>query len=125
MNEYKPKSGIYELLSLLFLPLIIGSFIDVSFTQLIGSQHCSFTETEFVCTIAGTTMPAWIRELVRFLIQIVVLSLLFLFIKPYIHGDLTFIGVIGCGGFMMTQSGLFEDFRRFINSIIFLAKYHK
>ena len=124
-EHQRAGSTVAEVFGFLLLPVIVGSAIDVGFTQSIGSQHCSFTETEFTCTIAGKKMPAWVRELSRFILQISVLIIFIVLLKSHIRGYESFIGILGSGAFMMTQSGLFEDFRRFINSIIFLAKYHK
>jgi heme/copper-type cytochrome/quinol oxidase subunit 4 len=115
----------------IIVPVIIGSIIDIALTHTIGSQYCSFKETEHKCLIIGTNkeIPAIGRELGRTIIQLillVILAVVILKMAPtycrHLHSSL--VGVVGVVAFMCTQSDLFEDFRRFNNSLIFKLKHN-
>jgi hypothetical protein len=114
----------------IILPVLIGSIIDIGITHLIGPQYCSFKETEHKCVIIGTDkeIPGIGRELGRTIIQVILLVILVFVLQKVApaycrHLHSTLAGVVGVGAFMYTQSGLFEDFRRFNNSLIFKLKH--
>lgn len=114
----------------IILPVLIGSVIDIGLTHLIGPQYCSFKETEHKCVIIGThtEIPAIARELGRSIIQLILLVLLVFVMQKVAptycrHLHSTLAGVVGVTAFMYTQSDLFEDFRRFNNSLIFKLKH--
>jgi len=132
MNSYTVSSltatsePSFYLLIILFivLPLIIGSAIDIGFTQVAGSQYCSYKDGETRCTIMNSDVPAQARELGRFVLQLtVVISLVLWFASTAYASQLrTPIGGIGLTLFMLTQSDLREDFRRFMNGLLFAIK---
>jgi hypothetical protein len=103
-------------------PLIVGSAIDVGFNTLMGPQICSFDGNEKKCNIFGKNIPAWAREIARSLLQLGVLFLILFLAKSYFRATLFPIG--GLAIFIATQPDLYEDFRRFINSILFIIKHY-
>ena len=116
----------FYMLILLFIvaPLLIGSVIDIAFTQLVGSQHCSYKDGEKRCTILKSDVPALVRESGRFVVQlaIVICLVLGLATTSYANQLRTPIGSLGLILFMLTQSDLMEDFRRFMNGLLFIIK---
>ena len=116
----------FYMLVLVFIaaPLIVGSVIDIAFTQLVGSQHCSYKDGETRCTILKSEVPTLVRESGRFVAQLtIVIALLLWFASTSYAGQLrTPIGVLGLILFMITQSDLMEDFRRFMNGLLFIIK---
>lgn len=103
-------------------PLIIGSAIDVGFNTLMGPQICSFDGNEKKCNIFGKNIPAWARELSRALIQLCILFAILILAKS--HFKTTLYPICGVGIFLASQPDLYEDFRRLINSILFMIKHH-
>jgi hypothetical protein len=106
----------------LLFPLIIGSSIDVGFNTFMGPQICSFDGEEKKCNILGKNIPAWVRELSRSVLQLVVFFLILFLAKTYFKASL--FPICGLGILIATQPDLYEDFRRFINSILFMIKYN-
>jgi len=124
------QSLVSVFLIFIILPVLIGSAIDIGLTQAIGPQYCSFKDTEHKCVIIGTNkeIPAIGRELGRTIIQIILLVILVFALQKVAptycrHLHNTLAGVVGVVAFMLTQSDLFEDFRRFNNSLIFKLKH--
>lgn len=109
------------------LPLLIGPIIDIGFTQLAGSQHCSYKDGDTKCTIFQAEIHGWLRELLRFTLQLgVVIGLVFAFVAvaPTYAGATGRLplGIIGASLFVATQSDLMEDFRRLLNGLLFRLK---
>lgn len=102
-------------------PMVVGTLLDIYINKYIGPQHCSFDEGEKNCTINSISFKTWQRELLRFLIQIVigfgVFILLQKFISKQIYLDLSLIL------FFLCQTYLFDDFRRLIANILFDLTY--
>ena len=116
----------FYMLILLFIvaPLLIGSVIDIAFTQLVGSQHCSYKDGETRCTILKSDVPALVREAGRFLVQFAIIMFLVLGLATTSYGSQlrTPIGSLGLTVLIATQSDLMEDFRRFMNGLLFIIK---
>jgi len=103
-------------------PLLLGNLIDISFTKLAGPQLCSFNGTEKTCTVAGQTVPSIVREFGRSIIQIVLLFFTIKYFSTYFRA--TVYPIAGLLIFCLSQPELFEDFRRFINSVFFMIKHN-
>uniref|UniRef100_A0A6C0DQT1 Uncharacterized protein n=1 Tax=viral metagenome TaxID=1070528 RepID=A0A6C0DQT1_9ZZZZ len=116
----------FYMLIILFIvaPLLIGSVIDITFTQLVGSQHCSYKDGETRCTILKSNVPALVRESGRFVVQLsaVICLVLGFASTTYANQLRTPIGSLGLILFIATQSDLIEDFRRFMNGLLFIIK---
>lgn len=110
------------ILQFFILPLLVGNIIDISFNKLIGSQHCSFNGTDKICTIFGKTMPSLLREGGRSIIQMLVLFFTLKYFSSYFKS--TVYPVAGVTIFILSQPELFEDFRRFVNSLLFIIKHN-
>ena len=110
------------ILQFFLLPLLVGNFIDIGFNKVVGSQYCSFNATNKVCTIFGQTFPSSIRELGRSVVQMFVLFFLLKYFSSYFKS--TVYPVAGVAIFILSQPELFEDFRRFVNSLLFIIKYN-
>jgi hypothetical protein len=118
-----PEQPFYTIILQYFLaPLILGNFIDVGFTKLIGSQHCSFDGKERVCNIAGSKIPAYGREALRSLLQLLAIFLTLKYFSTQFKN--TLFPIFGLGIFIYSQTDLFEDFRRLINSLLFIIKHN-
>ena len=118
-----PEQPFYTILLNYFLmPLVVGNFLDVGFTKLVGSQNCSFDGKERICTIAGSKIPAYAREALRSLLQLLVIFLVLRAFSAYFKN--TLYPIFGLGIFLYSQTDLFEDFRRLINSFLFMIKYN-
>jgi hypothetical protein len=104
------------------LPLLIGNIIDISFNKLVGSQNCSFNGTDKICSIFGQTMPSLFREGGRSIIQMLVLFFTLKYFSNYFKS--TVYPVAGVTIFILSQPELFEDFRRFVNSLLFIIKHN-
>jgi len=117
-------------LTFIIAPVVLGSIIDIGFTQIMGAQHCSFKETEHKCLILGEkNVPAIFRELGRAVLQCIMIIILVYLLQKYAvgyskHLYTSLLGVIAIVIFMNTQSDLFEDFRRFNNSLLFRIKHN-
>jgi len=117
-------------LTFIAAPVVLGSIIDIGFTQYMGPQHCSFKETEHKCVILGEKhVPAIFRELGRVVLQSILLVILVYILQKYafVYSKQLYtslIGVIAIIIFMNTQTDLFEDFRRFNNSLLFRIKHN-
>jgi hypothetical protein len=117
------------MLFLLFivLPLLVGPVIDIGFTQVIGTQHCSYKDGDTKCTIFHIELHGWLRELLRFTLQLgLVLGLVFAFgaVSPGYANMMgrSPLGLVGAALFVATQSDLMEDFRRLLNGLLFRLK---
>jgi hypothetical protein len=118
-----PEQPFYTiLLNYFVIPLVLGNFLDVGFTKLIGSQNCSFDGKERVCNIAGSKIPAYGREALRSLLQLLVVFLILRAFSTYFKN--TLYPIFGLGIFLYSQTDLFEDFRRLINSFLFMIKHN-
>jgi len=104
------------------VPLLLGNILDIGITKLIGSQSCTFDGTQKICNVAGNTVPAYLREGGRTLLQILIVFLLLRYFSSYFRSSL--FPVFGLGVFIYSQPDLQEDFRRFINSILFMIKHY-
>jgi hypothetical protein len=117
-------------LTFIVAPAVLGSIIDIGFTQVMGAQHCSFKETEHKCIILGqTNISAIFRELGRAILQCTLLIILVYILREYasVYSKqlyTTLGGVVAIVIFMNTQSDLFEDFRRFNNGLLFRIKHN-
>lgn len=103
-------------------PLIAGSIIDLAITKFAGSQNCTFDGKEKVCTVGGITMPAYAREAGRSIFQILVILFTIRYFTTYFRA--TVFPVFGLGVFLYSQPDLLEDFRRLINSLLFIIKHN-
>ena len=110
------------LFNFFLLPLIVGNLLDVSITKLLGSQNCSFDGKEKICNIGGTEIPAYAREAGRSILQILIVFLTIRYFSSYFKS--TVFPVFGLGVFLYSQTDLQEDFRRLINSLLFMIKHY-
>jgi hypothetical protein len=132
MNSYsasyaQPADSLpYSFAKLLVLPLFVGTFLDITITQFIGVQHCSFKDAETKCIIAGQTLSAPVREFTRVLVQLLVILALYYLTYTYAPTYMATgtMGILGLSSFIFTQNNLYEDFRRMINSILFKIKHN-
>jgi len=114
----------------IIIPVIIGSVIDIGISQTAGSQYCSFKDFQNVCKFShGLEMPSIYRELGRSVLQLIIIIILVFAIQklvPSYYRQLytTFAGIVAIIAFMHTQGDLFEDFRRFNNSVLFKIKHN-
>ena len=111
------------------IPYLIGITIDIIFTQIMGSQYCSFDKMQYTCNIHGIHSKQWQREVVRFVLQFgLIMSLLLILQKfsPLTAVPLytTLFGVIGLVLLFMGQEDLLTDFRRLCNGFVFLIKHN-
>jgi hypothetical protein len=112
-----------------FIPLLIGSFIDIFFTQIMGIQFCLLNNGEYTCKINDIQMPQWVRISVRCSLQLGLIMCTFLFltnsfysiVKPF---NTSLFGLTGLIIFWFSQPDLFTDFRRLFNGSIFAIKYN-
>lgn len=119
--QYEPP--FYTILFMYFLvPLLAGNVIDLGITKLIGSQNCTFDGKEKVCDIAGQTIPSYAREAGRAILQFLIIYMTMRYFSAYFRPSL--FPVFGLGVFLYSQTDLIEDFRRFINSLLFIIKYN-
>ena len=137
MNSYSANSLISNFTkpanhSILYiiLPLVIGCFIDIFFSQIIGSQYCSLTKNvEYSCVIYGVHILQWKRELIRFVVQLALIIggffLLQSYAPTYVSPFYTSInGSIGLIMFLLVQTDFFIDFRRLCNGLVFSLKHN-
>lgn len=108
-----------SILQFFVFPLLLGNLIDISFNKLFGSQHCSFNGTDKVCVILGKTVPSYAREAGRSLMQLLVLFFILKYFTSYFKSQAAGVAI-----FILSQPELFEDFRRFINSLLFIIKHN-
>ena len=106
----------------LFCPLLLGNIIDITFTKFAGPQLCSFNGTAKTCNIGGQTFPSFARELGRSLLQLTVLFFTIRYFSIYFKSSV--FPIVGLSIFCFSQPELFEDFRRFINSLLFMIKHN-
>jgi hypothetical protein len=128
-NNNTTTSAIYSLAVYIILPIVIGSMIDILFTQHLGTQFCSFNKTEHECIIHGIQIKPWQRESVRCVLQLgVLLTILILtqfYFPTYMNQIYTnLLAFIGITFFINLQSDLFSDFRRLNNGILFTLKHN-
>ena len=137
MNSYTANSLISNLskptgpsILYIILPLIIGCFIDIFFSQIMGSQYCSLNKnTEYSCVIYGIHILQWKRELIRFVIQLVVIIGGFFILQTYMPSYIppfytSLNGSIGLIMFLLIQTDFFIDFRRLCNGLVFALKHN-
>ena len=123
------EPSIYMIIAVLVLaPLLVGSVIDITFTQIAGSQYCSYRDGSTRCTILNYDLSALARELYRFILQLaVVICVIIGFTKmaPVYTAMLgkTPLSLLGFVLFAATQADLMEDFRRLLNGLLFLIKH--
>ena len=91
-------------------------------SKLVGSKYCSFNGTDKVCTIAGQTVPSYVREIGRSVIQLLIVFFVIKYFSSYFKASVYPAAAISV--FIISQPELFEDFRRFINSIFFMIKHN-
>jgi len=121
LNQIEPP--FYILIGQFFvLPLVLGTILDIGVNKIIGSQYCSFNGTSKVCTIGGQAVPSYVREAGRSLVQLIGLFFILKYFSSYFKG--TIYPAAGITIFILSQSELFEDFRRFINSLLFMIKHN-
>ena len=123
------EPSIYMIIAVLILaPLLVGSVIDITFTQIAGPQYCSYRDGSTRCTILKYDLSALAREFGRFILQVmVIIGVVVGFTKmaPAYASMLgkTPLSLLGPVLFVATQSDLMEDFRRLLNGLLFLIKY--
>lgn len=113
----------------LIIPYLLGITIDIIFSQIMGSQYCSFDKMQYTCNIHGVHAQQWQREVVRFILQFgLIMSLLLILQKfsPLTAVPLytTLFGVIGLVLLFIGQEDLLTDFRRLCNGVVFLIKHN-
>lgn len=135
MNSYSINSmfnaGSINQMGLLYtlLPLLIGAFIDVTFTQIMGSQFCSLNSyNDYTCNIHGVKFPQWEREFIRTFLQFGLIMCALIYLLNYNSSLLTLLqtslfGLSGLVLFWLAQPDLFTDFRRLCNGLVFTVKY--
>ena len=135
MNSYSINSmfnaGSINQMGLLYtlLPLLIGAFIDVTFTQIMGSQFCSLNSyNDYTCNIRGVMFPQWEREFIRTFLQFGLIMCALIYLLNYNSSLLTLLqtslfGLSGLVLFWLAQPDLFTDFRRLCNGLVFTVKY--
>ena len=109
----------------IILPLLVGSIIDITFTQLAGSQYCSFKDGETRCTIMKSDVPSSVREGGRFILQLLIIIAAVVGFSRVPYTGLMAkspIGLMGMSLFIATQYDLMGDFRRLLNSLLFTIK---
>ena len=112
-----------------FLPLLIGAFIDVIFTQIMGAQFCSLNSyNNYICNIHGVKFPQWEREFIRTFLQFGLIMCALIYLLNYNSSLLTLLqtslfGLSGLVLFWLAQPDLFSDFRRLCNGLVFTVKY--
>ena len=104
-------------------PLILGTAIDVGFSTVSGSQICSFDGETKKCVIFGQSIAAWVRELGRVLIQLILLFTVIFFLKSQFKASL--YPILGLILFIVSQQEMIDDFRRFVTSLLFMMKHGK
>ena len=103
-------------------PISVGSLLDIYINKLIGSQHCSFSDGEQKCSVYGIEMNSWHREILRSIFQLTIAFMIFLFINQYLTNQIyTNLATIL---FFVSQTYLFDDFRRVLSSVIFNFTYN-
>ena len=102
-------------------PVVLGTAFDLGFNNLLGSQMCSFDGEDKICTIFGKKINGWQREIGRSILQLLLVFAILYYIKPYFKTGL--FPIVGLGIFLVSQPELFEDFRRFINTMLFNLKH--
>jgi len=130
-NSFIADNGKSQSPSFLYiiLPFVFGIILDVVFTQVMGSQFCSFDKTEYTCNIHGVHVQQWQREAVRFFIQLSLIMCVLLLIQRLSPSTViplynSLFGVIGLILMFVIQVDLFSDFRRLCNGFVFSIKYN-
>lgn len=113
----------------IILPFIFGVTIDIIFTQLMGTQFCSFDKTEYTCSIHGVQVEQWQREAVRSILQLSLIMCVLLLIQRFSHSTVfplynSLFGIIGLILMFVAQVDLFSDFRRLCNGFVFSLKHN-
>ena len=136
MNGYMLNSTIMESqkinylsIFLIIVPLVAGGAIDLAFTQLMGSQYCSFNKTAYTCVINQIQIQEWVRALLRIILQLGLILLGFILLERNSFSIMnsmytSLFGIIGLNLFFTVQPDLFSDFRRFFNGLVFSLKYY-
>lgn len=113
----------------IILPFVFGVTIDIIFSQLMGTQFCSFDKTEYTCSIHGVQVEQWQREAVRFILQLSLIMCVLLLIQRFSHSTVfplynSLFGIIGLILMFVAQVDLFSDFRRLCNGFVFSLKHN-
>ena len=106
------------------IPLVAGNVVDIVVTKFLGSQHCSVNkEGNSTCNLGGKSVAAIFRELIRVVVQLIILLFLIYSVTSSPIFSKEHISILGSAAFLISQSDFFEDFRRLINSIMFKINY--
>jgi hypothetical protein len=136
MNSYTVHSLISEghktqapTLLYVIIPLVFGVCIDILFTQIMGSQFCSYDDNEYKCNIHGIRTKQWQRETVRCILQFGLIMCALLLIQntsPLLIIPIytSLVGVTGIILLFLVQTDLFIDFRRLCNGLVFALKHN-
>jgi hypothetical protein len=119
----------YSSIFLIIVPLVAGGAIDLAFTQVMGSQYCSFNKTAYTCVINQIHIQEWVRALVRIILQLSLILCAFILLERNRFSIMnsmytSLFGIIGLNLFFEVQPDLFSDFRRFFNGLVFSLKYY-
>lgn len=130
-NSFIADNGKSQSPSFLYviIPFVFGVVLDVIFTQVMGTQFCSFDKSEYTCNIHGVQVKQWQREAVRFFIQLSLIMCVLLLIQRLSHSTIfplynSLFGVIGLILMFVAQVDLFSDFRRLCNGFVFSIKHN-
>jgi hypothetical protein len=118
-----------QILMFVFVPLVYGSIVDIGFTELVGSQHCSFKDGDTRCTVFGKEIPSIVRSAARGVIQLIIIVSSLILFKKFLPAYSKLVGqsplgVAGVVLLLLTQSDMMGDFRRLFNEALFKIKYH-
>ena len=119
----------YSSIFLIIVPLVAGGTIDLMFTQIMGSQYCSFNKTAYTCVINQIHIQEWVRALLRIILQLGLMLSIFVLLERNSFSIMnsmytSLFGIIGLNLFFTVQPDLFSDFRRFFNGLVFSLKYY-
>jgi hypothetical protein len=130
-NSFIADNGKSHSTSFLYiiLPFLFGISIDIIFTQVMGTQFCSFDKTEYTCSMYGVSIEQWQREAMRFTLQLGLIMCVLLLIQRFSHSTVfplynSLFGVIGLIFMFVAQVDLFSDFRRLCNGFVFSLKHN-
>lgn len=119
----------YSSIFLIIVPLVAGGVIDIAFTQIMGSQYCSFNKTAYSCVINQIQIQEWVRALARIILQLGLILTVFVLLERNSFSIMnsmytSLFGILGLNLFFTVQPDLFSDFRRFFNGLVFSLKHN-
>jgi hypothetical protein len=101
--------------------MLLGGLNDIYINKIIGLQHCSFADGEQNCTIYGYSLKSWQRETLRVLLQLLIVFCMVIYVPKYITNQLYLN--LSMVLFLISQTYLFDDFRRLLAGTIFKINY--